>query len=222
MQASPMRPEALLAIRSDIASTVESEYLAWLTKEHTLERVSIEGFVSARIFRSQQNGFGRYLILYALADETVVDSPAYLDRLNNPTPWSARMMPHLGNFVRGGGKITTLSGSGHGAVLVAIMTTSKIYAHQKQGIEAISEVPGVVAIRVLKTDSKRTTVGSSERKLRSGDHSFEMLMMIETFDISTAKDAGKKIPPKFLDALESGPTSHEIAVYSQIFSLNGQ
>jgi hypothetical protein len=74
-------------------------------RERTLERLGIEGFVSARIFRSKHPGFGRYLILYELADASVVDSPAYLERLNNPTPWTTRMMPHLGNFIRGGGGI---------------------------------------------------------------------------------------------------------------------
>lgn len=213
-----MPPEALLAIRSDIAGPVEDEYLAWLTKEHTLERVGIDGFVSARIFRSQHDGFGRYLILYELVDETVVDSPAYLERLDNPTPWTARMMPHLGNFVRGGGRIVAASGAGYGAALVPVL------AHDEGGCAAFdrmpSETPGFVATRMMRTDSVRTSVTSNERNLRSGDQSFLTLLLIEALDTDAALRAMSQLDPglQARAAREASPGGHP--VYSLVFHLS--
>jgi hypothetical protein len=214
-----MPPEALLAIRSDIVSSVEPEYLEWLTKEHTIERVSIDGFVSARIFRAKYPDFGRYLILYELADTAVVDSAAYLERLNNPTSWSTRMMPHLGNFVRGGGRIVTVMGAGYGTTLVPIMRRNEFRADENQALERISKAPSVVAIRVLQTDSKRTTAASNERNLRSGDQSFETLLMIETFDEGTAKSVIQQLPPKLLELWQRESGSQELPAYSQLFYL---
>jgi hypothetical protein len=222
MRVSRMRPEALLAIRSDIAAAVEAEYLAWLTKEHMLERVGIEGFLSVRLFRSKHPGFGRYLILYELAGSGVVDSSAYQERLNSPTPWTTRMMPHLGNFVRGGGAVTTKIGAGYGAVIVAIMTGADICTQEREALETVAKESGVAAIRVLRTDMERTTVATNERKLRSGDQSFEALLILEAFDEDAAKRAAKKLSPNLLNVSAQKSASHDIPVYAQIFSLDGQ
>lgn len=214
-----MRPEALLAIRSDILSPVEQEYLEWLTREHTLERVAIDGFLSARIFRSGHPGFGRYLILYELADAGIVDSPAYLERLNNPTRWTTRMMPHLGNFVRGGGRISTRLGSGCGACLVPIMATATICADERPALDSIASEPGIVSIRILQADAVRTTATSNERKLRSGDQSFEALLMIETLDMQSAQHVEQRLPPALLQAAKQQSDGAQDSAYSMVFSL---
>jgi hypothetical protein len=214
-------PRALLAIRSDIARPVEAEYLAWLTKEHTIERVGIDGFVSARIFRSRHAAFGRYLILYELADETVVDSPAYLERLNNPTPWSARMMPHLGNFIRGGGRIVENWGAGYGAALIPVLIRGESSRVASQDLGALSEMSGVVATRILQADSERTAVTSNERTLRSGDQGFHTLALIEAIDTEAALRALQRLEPGFREIVcqEAGP--RESPAYSLVFHLNG-
>ena len=217
-----MPPKALLAIRSDIASSVEPEYLEWLTKEHTIERVAIPGFVSARIFRAQHAAFGRYWILYELADASIVDSPAYLERLNNPTPWSTRMMPHLGNFVRGGGQIVATLGNGCGAALMPILIDSDLDVVETDNLMALSNVSGVVAVRILQTDQGRTAVTSSERTLRTGDQSFSTLLMIEALDLDAAISAKEQLQSSLLQIarLENGKRAD--LVYSLIFHLNGQ
>jgi hypothetical protein len=62
----------------------------------------------------------RFFILYELETPEVLDGSAYLARLNAPTPWSQRIMPQLGNFVRGGGIVTARAGRGEGATIVAL------------------------------------------------------------------------------------------------------
>ena len=111
-----------LAIWSDIAPEHETDYLHWLTREHTAERVSIPGFQGVRVFRAASDGFRRYFILYELESAIVVGSPAYLARLNAPTAWSTRIMPQLGGFRRGGGSLGRRCGAGAGGVIaVAIV-----------------------------------------------------------------------------------------------------
>jgi hypothetical protein len=215
-----MPPRGLLAIRSDIAHPVETEYLAWLTKEHTLERVGIDGFLSARIFRSKHAAFGRYLILYELADEAVVDSPAYLERLNNPTPWSARMMPHLRNFVRGGGRIVTTAGAGYGAALLPVMIRTSGFA-EAQDTGTLSETAGVVATRILQTNPDRTAVMSNERTMRSGDQSFHTLLLIEGLDREATLRAMRKLPASVQGVVLQEHGSQGDPVYSLVFHLNG-
>ncbi len=47
-----MHDPGLLVIWSDVAASDETDYLHWLTREHTSERVSTEGFLGVRVFRA--------------------------------------------------------------------------------------------------------------------------------------------------------------------------
>jgi hypothetical protein len=212
-----MPPRALLAIRSDIAPDIDAEYLDWLTREHTIERVGIEGFVSARIFRCEREDIRRYLILYELENAAVVDSPAYLERLNNPTPWTTRMMPHLGNFVRGGGEMIRTVGTGYGAAIVPLMIQSESFPLNWRRLEDVSQAARIVAIRMLRADAGRTAAPTQERSLRTGDRSFNSLLLIEALDRTALVYAVKKLYPALLGAVRQ--TEEDDYVYSSVFSL---
>src|SRR6267143_2608722 len=107
-----MRGAGFLAIWSDIAPNNLTDYRHWLTREHTTERVTTKGFLGSRVFRAARADIHRFFILYELEAPEVLDGPAYLARLNAPTPWSQRIMPQLGNFVRGGGVMTARGPAG--------------------------------------------------------------------------------------------------------------
>jgi hypothetical protein len=72
---------------------MEEEFNAWYDEEHLPERLAIPGFRSARRWVGDgPPGAGRYLATYELDSAAVLDSPAYLARLNAPTPWSRRCL----------------------------------------------------------------------------------------------------------------------------------
>jgi hypothetical protein len=71
----------------------EEEFNAWYDDEHMAERLAIPGFRSARRWVADlPPGEGKYLATYELDSAAVLTSPAYLARLNNPTPWSKRSL----------------------------------------------------------------------------------------------------------------------------------
>ena len=98
-----MRGAGFLAIWSDVERANLTDYRHWLTREHTTERVTTKGVLASRVFRADRTEPDRFFILYELEAPEVLDGPAYMARLNAPTPWSQRIMPQLGNFIRGGG-----------------------------------------------------------------------------------------------------------------------
>ena len=100
-----MRGAGFLAIWSDVERSNLTDYRHWLTREHTTERVTTDGFLANRVFRAIRADIERFFILYELEKPEVLDGPAYLARLNSPSPWSQRIMPQLGNFMRGGGAV---------------------------------------------------------------------------------------------------------------------
>src|SRR3569623_2443815 len=89
---------AALAMWWDIAPEMRGEFQHWHTHEHFPERLSIPGFLRAARWASVE-GDG-FFVMYELADHGVLSSPEYLARLNAPTPWSRKLMPHHANMVR--------------------------------------------------------------------------------------------------------------------------
>jgi hypothetical protein len=62
------------------------------------ERMGIPGFRRSSRWKSADDGPGIF-VMYELQDYEVLSSAPYLARLNAPTPWSTRMMPHHRNMI---------------------------------------------------------------------------------------------------------------------------
>lgn len=91
--------QGALAMWWDIAPEHRAEFEDWHTHEHFLERMGIPGFLRGSRWAAADGGEG-FFVLYELASYDTLISPAYLARLNAPSPWSTRMMPHHRNMVR--------------------------------------------------------------------------------------------------------------------------
>ncbi|HSA82129.1 MAG TPA: hypothetical protein VLE23_15035, partial [Geminicoccaceae bacterium] len=89
---------ALLAIWHDIEPASRDEYMEWHTREHMPERLSIPGFTVGKRLINHDLGRHRYGTIYGGKDLEVFRSPAYLERLNNPTDWSLRVQPAFRKF----------------------------------------------------------------------------------------------------------------------------
>lgn len=94
-----MLGRAALAMWWDMAPDMRAEFEHWHSHEHFPERLAVPGFLRAARWADAQGGEG-FFVCYELAEHATLASPAYLARLNAPTPWSARLMPHHRNMVR--------------------------------------------------------------------------------------------------------------------------
>lgn len=202
--------DGFLIVLSDVKSADERDYLSWLTTEHAQERLGIPGFIAVRIFRRSIPGGHRYFIWYRLANSDVVDSPAYLDRLNHPTPWSRRIMPILDNFGRGGGMVASPSGNGTGG-FIEVVELSAVPSNLPDAVAA-EAMPDIVALHLLVTDSEKSAIPTSERALRTSDNSFAALLIVEANN-ETAKPVAQSF------ALLSVPASLFGGRYREVFSL---
>lgn len=103
---------AAMLLWFDVIPEHIAEHDDWHTREHFPERVGIPGFIRAQRWISSASG-ARYFVVYEVKDIDVLSSAPYLARLNNPTPWTRRMMPSYRGMVRGFCKLE----SSHGSVL---------------------------------------------------------------------------------------------------------
>ena len=88
MKAPPRdEPAGLMAFWADIDRDYEPRFLEWHNCEHMPERVSVPGFCEGRRYRALGDT-PRYLMMYLTESAEVLESDAYVERLNDPTPWT--------------------------------------------------------------------------------------------------------------------------------------
>ena len=184
-----MQGNGYLAIWSDLAPQNLTDWAHWMTREHGLERVGVTGFLACRIFRALGASVNRYFILYELEDERVVSGPEYLARLNAPTPWSQRIMPLLGNFARGGGRIAASAGTGQGGIVAPLRLEAAPSWDAAAVVVELAKLDRIIAARVLLTDLAQTAIKTREKGMRANDGSFAALLLIEGMDESAVRDA---------------------------------
>jgi hypothetical protein len=96
----PLLGKAAMFLSFDIDEAAIAEHDNWHTHEHLPERLSIPGFLRGTRWVSFQ-GSPRYAVIYEIERLETLASEAYLKRLNNPTPWTSKMMTHYRGMVRG-------------------------------------------------------------------------------------------------------------------------
>ena len=181
--------DGFLAIWSDVEPEQETDYLHWLMREHTSERLGVEGFQQVRVYRLLQPNICRYFIRYKLWSPAVLGSQAYLARLNAPTPWSKRIMPILRNFARGGGRVLARAGIGHGSSLAAIRLDNLSPIAGSALVDSIVAENRIIAAELLETDQDQTSIQTREKGMRANDGSFTALLLIEGLDEAAVRDA---------------------------------
>jgi hypothetical protein len=213
-----MRGAGFLAIWSDVFSGDLTDYRHWLTREHTTERVTTKGFLGVRVFRAARADINRFFILYELESPKVLDGPAYMARLNAPTPWSQRIMPQLGNFIRGGGVMATRTGRGEGATIAALRI-ERLPDNPQLLADAIVASDGIAAVQIGVTDLARTSVPTVEKGMRKDEGIFAGLVIIEALDEASLRGAlrqARKVAPDLFGRLD------EPEIYQTIFTLDAR
>ncbi len=84
----------------DIAAEAVAEHDDWHTHEHLPERLSIPGFVRGSRWVAIDDA-PRYMVIHEVQQLATLTSKAYLERLNNPSPWTSKMMPSYRGMTRG-------------------------------------------------------------------------------------------------------------------------
>jgi hypothetical protein len=163
--------QGVLAIWHTISPEGESDYWRWHDREHIPERVGVPGFLRGRRYRSLERSLD-YLDFYEVEDPETLRSAPYLARLNDPTPWTRRMVPHFRDTLRVGYRVARSAGRGQGGVLLTVRVdavgtaASPPAALGRAGLAPVQDVTGVVAVHVLDATPEVTSITTEEKRLR--------------------------------------------------------
>jgi hypothetical protein len=167
----PLLGQGVLAIWHTITPEGEADYWRWHDREHIPERVGVPGFLRGRRYRSLERSLD-YLDFYEVESAETLRSAPYLTRLNDPTPWTRRMVPNFLNTLRVGYRVATSAGRGQGGVLLTVRLGSAgpvpglPAALAPSSLAAVQDVTGVVAIHVLDATPEVTSIATEEKRLR--------------------------------------------------------
>lgn len=179
--------KAAVAMWWNVAPERRSEFGDWHSHEHFPERMSIPGFRRGSRWTSTLNAEG-FFVLYELEQYETLTSKGYLDRLNAPTPWSTKMMPHHRNMVRSQCRIAASFGGG---VATSLATINLSPADGKESglktalVAALRELgskPGLTGAHLLITDTPRASAPTTEQQIRGSDAAADWIILLSGYD----------------------------------------
>lgn len=183
--------KAALAMWWDIAPAHRAEFEDWHSHEHFPERLSIPGFLRGSRWSNAGEG---YFILYELEAYETLTSPHYLKRLNDPTPWSTKMMPHHRNMVRSQCRVLDSYGGGIGGSLLTVRFSpgaSEGEAVRRALQEFLSKVineVGLTSGHLLRTDTP-AAAQTTEQKIRGGNDAVaDWIVIVSGYDARVLED----------------------------------
>jgi hypothetical protein len=184
----------LLSVWNDIGAADEAEFNAWYEEEHFPERLTVPGILTARRYRDVSATL-RYAAIYDTTSVAVLTSPAYLDRLANPSPRTRAIMPRFSNMTRAACEIVTDHGERRspGTVLAWLELAEAPAASVR---DALVSAASIGRIRVALPDARSTGVPNPEAKFRgTPDRLPPPFVLVEGDDEQAVRDAAERIRP---------------------------
>ena len=191
----------ILAIFNDVAPGREAEFEAWFQGEHLEERLAVPGFLFGRRHQAISGSSG-FFNFYVVESPAVLTSKAYLDRLDNPTPLTRKVM------------------SGTFSNMNRTLCTRLLRRGSLRGAYAVTarfaDQPDVGALTALVDDVLKDTAIAAgeiwiandpagepvmlEEKLRGGDRKIAGCLMIDTLRQADAERLGVRVADQFKGA----------------------
>lgn len=188
----------ILAIFNDCRAGREDEFNAWFQGEHLQERLAVPGFLFGRRHQAI-SGSAVYFNFYLVESPDVLTSKPYLERLDNPTPMTKRIMSEV--FINANRTICRRT-IRRGAFRGTFAVTARF-----------NEAPDAGALTATLDDLVRDTniaggeiwvaldpAGmpvSAEEKMRGGDKKIKACLMVDTLHQSNAETLGKGLSKQF-------------------------
>ena len=159
------------------------------------------GFLTGRRYEAVR-GTPPYFCIYLTQSPAVLKSPAYIERLNNPTPQTRKIMSGpFRDMVRTVCGLTARFGAMRGSVVVTARFTKPQAADVLEKVaKELSADKAVACAEVWTAQSRADFPVSEEERLRGGDARIEACLMVETLRVADAETVAASLSRQFPDA----------------------
>lgn len=189
----PLLGTGVLAIWNGIANGQDEAFLRWHVEEHIPERVAVPGFLRARRYVAL-HGQPRYFNFYEVATPEVLVSPAYLARLDDPTPRTRAILPHFTDTIRTPCRVMASLGRGIAGTMASLRLDGPA-GPVRDLADALAREPGVSAVHLLER-AELVLPGTAESAMRDGpDTAAGSILLAEGPDAQTLDAALSRHAP---------------------------
>jgi hypothetical protein len=180
----------------DLKPGCDADHDHWHTHEHMIERVAIAGFLRGCRYRSL-TGSPRTCVIYHVAEVRTLNSPPYLARLNDPTPWTNRTLQRFDGMNRTMCSVVSSHGLGLGGYLLTIQLSpqpGEAPALQSwlsdDALPQLAASAGLCAAHLLTGDQDVSNTPTEEKALRGApDAVADWVLLVEGYDQSALEQA---------------------------------
>jgi hypothetical protein len=194
-----MLGRAAVAMWYDVPPEVGAEWEDWHSHEHMPERLGIPGFLRGSRWIAV-SGQPSYFVLYETARLATMTSGPYLERLNNPTPWSRKMMPHHLNMVRSLCRVRASFGGGLGGALATLRFSPPRRGGRalvkRLAAEVLPGLPGrkgLSGAQLLQSQPAAATPQTAEQRIRGGDARADWAVLVCGYDVDAVRAAAGEL-----------------------------
>ena len=193
--------QGILAIFNDCRPGREAEFEEWFQGEHLLERLAVPGFLFGRRHQAISGSSG-YFNFYLVESPGVLTSKPYLDRLDNPTPMTKKIMSEVFlNMNRTVCHRTARRGAFRGAYAVTVRFNDEPDIGALTSLaETLVKDTSVAACEIWTAVDPAGQPVSMEEKLRGGDKKIKACLMVDTLRQSNAEKLGERLAKQFTGA----------------------
>jgi hypothetical protein len=206
----------ILAVFNDCAPEGYEHFERWYIREHLQERVGVTGFRFGRRYQLVSGGNRQFFAFYEVETPAVLSSPAYLERLNAPTPWTTETMKiAFRNSVRTVCDLQYAAGDligSHAAVLRADGAMAPT-AEAGELVRQMATEPGIARVQLWTASRTQTPFDTAEMKTRARDQLAAGAFVVECVRREDAERVAarlEKAPPAALGV--TGPAA--VGVYA--------
>ncbi|MEP6790192.1 MAG: hypothetical protein ABI907_02410 [Ramlibacter sp.] len=218
--------KAAVAMWWHIAPEHREEFLDWHTHEHQPERMGIAGFNRGSRWTSTTDATG-FFVMYELADRATLTGTAYMQRLNNPSPWSVKLMPHHRQMVRSLADVTFSAGAGiaRGALTVRLSPqegrAAELRAFLWETLAKLVAQRGVSGAHLLETAAVTQAGMTEEQKIRGGDGTADWVVLVVGYDGAALAELGRTSLGADVLTRAGAMPSHQSASFDLSATLSG-
>jgi hypothetical protein len=203
---SALLGDGAVLVWNDVVSEGRDKFYEWHDKEHIPERLSIPGFRRGR--RYVRSGHSpEWLTMYEAVDLNVVVSPAYLERLNAPTPATVDTLRYFRNTSRAVCRIVHSVGSSSGGHMLALRLDVPSARAEAMKIYLCTDVfpraaalTSVVACHLYMADQSGSHIDTAESSTREFDVP-AWVVLVETTTPEAAESARDLLDARKLESL---------------------
>jgi len=219
----PLLGSAAMLLSFDVEADAIEEHDRWHTHEHLPERLSIPGFLRGTRWVASE-GAPRYMVVYEVERLATLASPAYLARLNAPTPWTTRMMPRYRGMRRGLCTVVGSVGVGQGGFAALVRFAPPADAGKLQRwlvdevLPAIPATSGLGSAHLLR--GAQEAAMTNEQRIRGADLGVDAALVVTGYEDDAVVGRARAIVDAADGLADRGASEVSVAAYRCAYSLS--